>query len=352
MTSDVGKTVQSNFGRIDVRDDQRHRKSIEEIHSSNPQDVDHSKDCWLSRREMLGLSLLGASAWLATPDPTGAVVVDASSTPNGGVGVVLPATSAELPTGLLESRVSENVLSKPPYGMESPDIYYPSWFTGTWNIKSSTANIEAPCGIGLFGGNATYVNARREIGTALLYQSRFVPTKISATAEIVGDGNGNGVDGAIADRAFNVESIAKAAMGNNSVLDMPVSTPNKFTCILAPLGSPSLIKADLITLNRRSERISDVRFDCSEVVRQIIAPINSNNNKPNTYGAPAPSRIKEIETTSIYTYNAAKDIIECRQRSATYLVPSQEDPIALQMWQASRGRPIDVRFYDMVYTRR
>ena len=34
--------------------------------------------------------------------------------------------SANLPAGLLESRLSGNVLEPPPFGMESSDIFYPS----------------------------------------------------------------------------------------------------------------------------------------------------------------------------------------------------------------------------------
>lgn len=34
--------------------------------------------------------------------------------------------SADLPDGLLEARVTGNVLSPPPYGMEGDDIYYPT----------------------------------------------------------------------------------------------------------------------------------------------------------------------------------------------------------------------------------
>ncbi len=38
----------------------------------------------------------------------------------------LPAESTELAPGLLASRVVSNVISPPPYGMEGPDIFYPS----------------------------------------------------------------------------------------------------------------------------------------------------------------------------------------------------------------------------------
>ena len=57
----------------------------------------------------------------------------------------------------------------------------------------------------------------------------------------------------IADREYNVKSIAKVAMGENSIVDVATSTPNKFSCLLAPKGSPSMMKVDLIVLNRRQE---------------------------------------------------------------------------------------------------
>jgi len=43
--------------------------------------------------------------------------------------------------------------------------------------------------------------------------------------------------------------------------------------------------------------------------------------------------------------------IQCRQRSATYLLPSKEDPVMLRMWLATQGKPVDVRYYDMVFTK-
>lgn len=40
---------------------------------------------------------------------------------------VQQAESVELQVGLLESRVTENVLSPPPYGMETTDVFYPMY---------------------------------------------------------------------------------------------------------------------------------------------------------------------------------------------------------------------------------
>lgn len=267
----------------------------------------------------------------------------------------IEAESTNLQTGLLESRVLENVLSPPPYQLEGSDIYYPDYFQGVWNVVSTTKDVQAPCGILLFGGNNTFSRAQEEINTCLSYKARFVPSSSSSNL------------GIIADREYNVVEIAKAAMGETAVLDVPVSTPNKVSVILAPSGANQILKADLITLARRSEMVNDDEFHCSEVVRQVVGSANpTNNNNNNREGTTttvvgnkrpvSTTLLKEIETASLYT--AIRDDkgnvneIQCLQRSATFLLPSQQDPTAYKMWEASRGKPIDVRFYNVVYTRR
>jgi hypothetical protein len=182
--------------------------------------------------------------------------------------------------------------------------------------------------VAFFGGNNTFNKAKNDVGNVLLYECRFVKDASDRT---------------IADREYNVKSIVKVAMGENSVVDVALATPNKFSCLLAPKGSPSMLTVDLIVLNRREEHISTNKFDCSEVVREIASPVD----KPRQQQA----ILKEIETTSLYTYDPDKDEVQCQQRSAAFLMPSNDNVMAMQMWQASRGRAIDVRFYDVTYTR-
>jgi len=268
--------------------------------------------------------------------------------------------SSELQNGLLEVRVLENVLSSPPYGIESSDVLYPSYFNGVWNVQSKTTEVLAPCGITLFGGNSTFTKAQNEIGTTLLYKARFIPSAYSSSKNSNNDGSDETTSQpmVIADREYNVIEIVKSAMGSNSVLDVPLSTPNKVSVLLSPNGANQVFRADLLTLNRRSEYINSCEFHCSEVVRQIISPANSNQASTNAISPQrSTSLFKEIETTSLYTVvrnekDGSVNSIFCRQRSATFLLPSQQDPLALKMWEMSRGRPIDVRFYDVSYTQK
>ena len=243
--------------------------------------------------------------------------------------------NTDLPLGLLETRVNENVNSPVPYGMEGSDILYPAWFKGTWKAVSTTTEVFAPCGIPLFGGNITYQAALDDIGNQLRYECRFLrggPTGTTTTTTI-------------ADREFNVASIAKAA--SLQIVNIQTASPNKFSCVLSPSpNAPSLLQVDLLTLHRRQETLSATRFDASEVVREIVRPLD-----PKVSLTQTPSLLKQVETISLYTYDPASDTVSCRQRSAKFLLPSQQNPTALRLWETSRGRPVDVRFYDIHYQR-
>lgn len=316
-----------------------------------------SRQPLLDRRSTLSV-LGGTAAFLNAP---------------GGIGKGTAASAAELvaPTelknGLLNSRVTENLMSPPPYGLECADINYPSYFAGVWSATSEAKSVFAPCGVAVFGGNATLRAAENEIGPdkALRYRARFVPGGASPAS--------SSSTTIVADREFNVREIAKASMGSNAVVDVSLVTPNKFSCVLAPSGAGKLFNVDLIALARRAEdhhANSDDpyhEFDCSEVVRQIIAPLNSSGGGEQRSGGggareqPQPSSggggpvLKEIETISLYTAvpgaNGEISEIKCQQRSATFLLPSQTDLLAYKMWEYAKGRPIDVRFYDVTYSK-
>ena len=242
------------------------------------------------------------------------------------------AASVDFEVGLLESRVTEDLMSRVPYTIESQDIFYPEFFRGVWDVSSVTTNVEAPCGIALFGGNATYDAAMAEVGpqSELNYRARFVPSSIE--------------DKVIADREFNVIELSKSSMGPNAVVDVPEATPNKFCAILAPNGANNLFTVDLLAVARRSENVNRERFDCAELVRQIVSIKGSQ-------GAQQKPRIKDIETISLYEISKVDSDgmvkeIKCKQRIASFVAPIQEDPISMKLWQYSRGRPVDTRFYD------
>lgn len=253
-----------------------------------------------------------------------------------------PALAADTATtqqrSSLEARSTDNIATFPEYGMDGSDIFYPPWFLGSWKAVSTTKQVFAPCGTDLFtGGKAAYdsvIETEVQKGDALEYRARFI--------EQLADGETSYV---AADREYNAREIAKAAMGGYSMVDVPVATPNQFSCTLGGTEQKSFVNVDITTLKRKAEVIDERKFACSELVRQIVSQPGSRSN-PN---APlAPLSAKDIETISIYE-KVSDGRIECSQRTATYLVPSQSDPIAFKKWQMSQGRAVDVRYYDVAY---
>jgi hypothetical protein len=305
------------------------------------------------RRQVLRSALVATVALCGYPiaaTSTAAAAADAA------------ATLEPVDSSFLARRVADtDTYSPPTFGMQngSPDIYYPDWFQGTWQVASTTQAVSAPCGRALFGSNATWAAAQAEIGTTLVYDARFVSTSTTAPLQPPQEAT----VAWIADRSYNVQSIAQAALGRNSVMDIAVATPNRLTAtLLAPqVGSGStgsLVRVDLLTLARYQETVNEWRFDCSEVVREVIAPVRSSSSSSSSSSNNETSRprvtaiVKEIETASLYTFDPVRNQIACRQRSASYLVPTETNPRSIQMWQLARGRPVDVRWYGVLYTRR
>jgi hypothetical protein len=356
----------------------------------------------ISRAQLIrqGVLLTGSSgALIAHPSACVGVVTEelalksSSSTPAAAAAASIATTVNEYTdssnaSSSLSRRVMDRTNFSPPsYGLEGNDIFYPSWFIGTWEVVSTCTHILAPCGLLLFAKdnvprlmqsiplNATNENVsmadiyaqmnkvsetyfqatiQSQIGPlhALHYISRFVP-HTSASRETVQSRDYVG----IADREYNVRSLAQAAMGDNAIANIDFAGPNRFESVLllAPknnsstLQESSLVRVELFTLRRRQESVSENEFHCSEYVRQIVTPINGNSKDRSST---SPLVVNEIETTSLYRFDPLSVIIYCTQRSATYLVPSRTNVYQMQLYTASQGRPIDVRYYDVTFSPR
>jgi hypothetical protein len=292
-------------------------------------------------------------------------------------------------TMFLQRRLQENLVTLPYYGMQNPDIFYPSYFTGVWEVTSTCTDIQNPVPSIPQRQRGENETTDEELGKPYRYRVRFIPHSNS--------------EHSIADREYNVKEILTAYGTTTSLLDISLATPNQFTCTLSLPTKESitsnkegqqqrqLVTVDILTLARKQEQ-EDVLleesttstapmklFGCSEVVRQIVAPVSPTGDTPILTSRRSTSststtittnnpffNVKDIETISLYSYTdsgnsnskdsinpstASPPSIQCRQRTATYLVPSTTDPVALKMWQATQGKPIEVRFYDVLYTK-
>lgn len=172
-------------------------------------------------------------------------------------------------------------------------------------------------------------------------------------------------DHVVSDRSFNVKAIAEASMGEKTVLDcrQPGNSPNLLTTTLRPNGAMGGVFVVNLKAISRDSQVSSLPktvvesldfskytpilsqaeeqqgFYTSEMVRQEI--------RQDTSDLRTVSKVKEIETTTIFiTRPDDRNHILAWQKTSTYLPKSD-----LQYVDA-KGRPVDVRWYELSYNRR
>ena len=241
---------------------------------------------------------------------------------------------------------------RPSYGIEMPDVYYPQWALGRWTVSSALRSVYAPAGEELFAPGRN--------GTEAMQRARTEP---SLTYEIRWRRGGDEPKQVILDRGYNVASIARASMGASAVQNVEEDGPDHRTLVLRPDGAPptSLFSADIRIVARRADPLTEerpTRFACAETTRQTITTIAGEKAQG---GPPKSPLIKEIETICTYELDPSGDVMRGAQRTATFLVPDAAytgDPSLLEMaasrlTRAPNGQlvAVDVRVYDLVYTR-
>ena len=135
------------------------------------------------------------------------------------------------------------------------------------------------------------------------------------------------------------------------------ATTTELAFVLSPEGAAGqLYRADLKVVGRHSESNPEVTdgallsYDVCEVIRQVVSPANGPN--PGVPRQSRPPLIKDVETTTLYR-QTSPDRIEALQRTLTFAVPdpNQDPAMAGYIVKVAQGRAIDVRTYDVVYTR-
>lgn len=163
----------------------------------------------------------------------------------------------------------------------------------------------------------------------------------------------------ISDRAFNVAAIASATMGRGAVLDARTSGTDGMSMTIAPSGADGRVFTVSMRVIGRSQQMgitSDVANTLSkigademhvderwtseavvmsETVRQTVR-LERSDLKNGT-------KIKEVETTSVFVPEG-RNVVGC-QRTCSYI------PRADMMAADAKGRPVDVRWYSLSYSR-
>lgn len=205
------------------------------------------------------------------------------------------------------------------------DIFYPKYFLGRWKVTSTLKSVSAPAGYKLFGRDGALEAVQQQVDQSpLVYDSRFIRAP------------GGKV---ISDRAYNTARIAAAAMGTDAVLDCVPSGINQIGLSLRPNSAEGAIFAVVLSVLARDCVKSDGKFlYVSELVRQSVRHGGETDLKTH-------SQVREIETSCLYSLNEGADFIAAKQRTVSYL------PRSDLHYADAKGRPVDIRNYDLVYNR-
>ncbi|OKH36040.1 hypothetical protein NIES2119_18795 [[Phormidium ambiguum] IAM M-71] len=244
---------------------------------------------------------------------------------------------AEVRAGTLNDRLSKfpNWDSKPVISAVkgTEDLVYPDWIEGTWNVSSTLVEMVAPLAPDFvspgFEGN------RQFLDKTINFLVRFVGVN-EQQPEIIGYPfsqlkTQNLLRTAtltklktirvVADRSFNGLNIAKATLGDRSILSVNVDRNNPNRQITYLPGEKQLIY--LIT-NRATEQPNPEQFIATEISQQIF------RGSTQVY-------LNEVETTTIYQHQqSSKNPISAEQITAIYLSPkdpnyfiANDKPVAL-----------------------
>jgi hypothetical protein len=311
---------------------------------------------------LLGGSLVAAPGLCSAMDATDAEQGEEEHSggdelPTWAVDIEVPAYAAD--KAWMWRDLREGNIVKANTKLAAEDIYYPKWMFGLWQVESTTRCVEAPLGEELFGRAGALQEARKDVDVPLKYQARF---RRGTRGQI------------IADRAFNVDSISRAAMGDSAVLECFLEDGNadRLKMTLVPSGAGGRVfDALLYVTSRDQSRVSEVveGFSCSETSHQTVIAQNDplrGNVGAGTVSIPrSPSTsVKDIQVIQVFNREDPRDpspsSFSSVQRISTFMTEDEfrdklrakkfQGPGTAQKFSEIKKMPVDVRVYDIQYT--
>ncbi len=202
--------------------------------------------------------------------------------------------------------LSDRLASFPSWKGNSPtqvsqgDLIYPDWFGGRWQVTTTLTDMVAPFAPDLV--TPGFESNRQFIDKPILFPVRFVEEKQRRLSW--------GKRGIISDRAFNGMSLAKAYLGDRSILAVKVdpTDPNRQITLLRD-------ERELISTvtARATESAEPNQFITSEVFQQEFRSVSQ-------------LYFNEVENTTAYQRQVGENpAIVADQVTAIYLSPQDPD---------------------------
>ena len=214
------------------------------------------------------------------------------------------ATAAELAQKLANFRQWEKLTSVQP---ASGDLVYPDWMAGNWLVKSTLVDLAAPLAPDIitpgFEGNRQYLNQ------GVSFQVRFVEQAPSLIGSKILFNKNDKKLPIIADRTFNGLNLARAYLGDGTVISVKTDPDNPNRQITLLGDNRQLVS---IVTARAIETSPDSKFITSEVFQQLF------KGGSNPY-------FNSVESTTAYSkLTTSNPAIAADQVTAVYLSP--QDP--------------------------
>lgn len=233
------------------------------------------------------------------------------------------ATAAPLSERLASFPNWEN---KPIVQVAQGDLVYPDWMVGTWNVTSTLVDMVAPLAPDIvtpgFEGNRQYLDR------PVTFQVRFVKNTSAVPLLKLVPQLARVQSKVVADRAFNGLNLAKAYLGDRTVIAVKVDpdSPNRQITLLR--GDRQLIS--LVT-GRATETPEPDEFVTTELFQQLFA------------GGSVPYFNTVESTTGYRQMSAINPSIEADQVTAIYLSP--QDP----KYFTANQRPVALYRYSLQF---
>lgn len=135
-----------------------------------------------------------------------------------------------------------------------------------------------------------------------------------------------------------MQAIATSAMGPSAVLECTQDSPNLLATTLAPRGGGGDVFVVTLAALSRQQSSDTLGLYTSEMARQTV--------RLDTEDLRVAPAVKEVETTTLFYTQDAGEGFRAFQKTSSYLV--RGDPRE----RASMGKPVDVRCYEVTYTRK
>ncbi|KAI0567599.1 hypothetical protein FGB62_1g315 [Gracilaria domingensis] len=290
----------------------------------------------VSRRDMMRWAIAGISLF------------SLGQTPQSVEAALNPFASPPDLVKRLKQKTSEEMTER----LFQEDLYYPDFFAGTWKTSSTLLSVACPAGYKLFGRTGSFEEAKKIVRTCFVGHTCRALEKACST---------------------RVGLCARATLGPYSVLHCEAlgNTANRLAVSSRPDGTDgSVYQVDLRTIARHEQmdklpmqvesafrvgedsvwKNAESRADdwleeepkdglyTSEVVRQDV--------RLDTDDMRVQPLIKHVETSAIFTWDDERDdFFSAWQKTSTFLTRTN------LMYVDARGRPVDVRWYKVEYSR-